>query len=60
MCNVQYENIRNIQQKMLISYILILELGCPATFSARIDPYGDDIIGGEEEKYQLFSQQDSR
>ena len=57
MCIVLY---KIFLRECCILHILILELGCPATFSARIDSYGDDISGGEEEKYQPFSQQDGR
>ena len=38
-----------------------LDLGCPATFSARIEPYGDEISEAlEKKKYQILSEQHER
>ena len=40
--------------------ILISELGCPATFSARIQPFEDDIYEEVEEKPDIFSTDDMK
>ena len=37
-----------------------LDLGCPATFSARIEPYGHEISEALEKKYQILGEQHDR